>query len=142
MKYIYLLFLIVSGFILVQAVGSDKPGRQMEDLDRTFIDDWDYINHKPVRLLDASKLGASSINGTKATPVISADILGDWREEVVFRGIDNSSLLLFTTTIPTDHRIVTLMHDPVYRLGVAWQNVVYNQPPHPGYYFEKSENKK
>ncbi len=115
---------------------------QDELLDRTFIDDWDYINHKPVRLLDASKLGASSINGTKATPVISADILGDWREEVVFRGIDNSSLLLFTTTIPTDHRIVTLMHDPVYRLGVAWQNVVYNQPPHPGYYFEKSENKK
>lgn len=115
---------------------------QDELLDRTFIDDWDYINHKPVRLLDASKLGASSINGTKATPVISADILGDWREEVVFRGIDNSSLLLFTTTIPTDHRIVTLMHDPVYRLGVAWQNVVYNQPPHPGYYFEKSEKKK
>ena len=24
----------------------------------------------------------------------------------------------------------TLMHDPVYRLGVAWQNVSYNQPAH------------
>ncbi len=107
---------------------------QDELLDRTFIDDWDYINHKPVRLLDASEYGGASINGTKATPVISADILGDWREEVIFRGSDNVSLLLFTTTMPTDYRMKTLMHDPVYRLGIAWQNVVYNQPPHPGYY--------
>jgi rhamnogalacturonan endolyase len=107
---------------------------QDELLDKSFIDDWDYISHKPVRLLDASQYGGSSINGTKATPVISADLFGDWREEVIFRGSDNASLLLFTTTIPTDFRMVTLMHDPVYRLGIAWQNVVYNQPPHLGYY--------
>jgi rhamnogalacturonan endolyase len=107
---------------------------QDELLDRSFIDDWDYINHKSIRLLDASQFGGTSINGTKATPVISADILGDWREEVVFRGRDNESLLLFTTTIPTAYRMKTLMHDPVYRLGVSWQNVVYNQPPHLGVY--------
>ncbi len=107
---------------------------QDELLDRSFIDDWDYINHKPVRLLDASQQGGSSINGSKATPVISADILGDWREEVIFRGSDNASLLLYTTTIPTNYRMPTLMNDPVYRMGVAWQNVVYNQPPHLGYY--------
>jgi rhamnogalacturonan endolyase len=107
---------------------------QDELLDRSFIDDWDYINHKNVRLFDASQFGGTSINGSKATPVISADILGDWREEVIFRGRDNESLLLVTTTIPTDYRMTTLMHDPVYRLGVAWQNVVYNQPPHLGFY--------
>jgi rhamnogalacturonan endolyase len=107
---------------------------QDELLDRSYIDDWDYVNHKPVRLLDASPLGGTSINGTKATPVVSADLFGDWREEVVFRGRDNTSLLLFTTTIPTDYRMVTPMHDPVYRMAVAWQNVVYNQPPHLGYY--------
>jgi rhamnogalacturonan endolyase len=107
---------------------------QDELLDRSFIDDWDYINHKPVRLLDASKDGGSSINGTKATPVVSADILGDWREEVIFRSSDNASLLLYTTTFPSEYRMKTLMHDPVYRLGVAWQNVVYNQPPHLGTY--------
>jgi len=107
---------------------------QDELLDRSYIDDWDYLNHKPVRLLDASRFGGSSINGTKATPVISADILGDWREEVIFRGNDNASLLLFSTTIHTDHRMVTLMHNLVYRLGIAWQNVVYNQPPHLGFY--------
>jgi rhamnogalacturonan endolyase len=107
---------------------------QDELLDRSFIDDWDHINHKPVRLLDASVFGGMSINGTKATPVISADILGDWREEVIFRGTDNESLLLFSTTIPTQYRIKTLMSDHVYRMGVVWQNVVYNQPPHLGYY--------
>jgi len=107
---------------------------QDELLDKSFIDDWDYVNHKNIRLLDASKVGGTSINGTKATPVVSADILGDWREEVIFRGTDNNSLLLFTTTIPTAYRMKTLMHDPVYRLGVAWQNVVYNQPPHLGVY--------
>jgi hypothetical protein len=26
------------------------------------------------------------------------------------------------------------MHDPKYRLDVAWQNVAYNQPPHPGFF--------
>ena len=107
---------------------------QDELLDKSYIDDWDYLNHKPLRLLDASVFGGSSINGTKATPVLSADILGDWREEVIFRGNDNASLLLFSTTIPTNYRLFTLMHDPVYRLGVAWQNVVYNQPPHLGFY--------
>ncbi len=114
---------------------------QDELLDRSFIDDWDYINHKPVRLLDASEYGGLSINGTKATPVISADIMGDWREEVIFRGKDNASLLLFTTTIPTSYRMPTLMYDPVYRLGVAWQNVVYNQPPHLGFYLPDRFNK-
>jgi len=107
---------------------------QDELLDRSFIDDWDYENHKPVRLLDASKFGGTSINGTKATPVISADILGDWREEVIFRGSDNESLILVTTTIPTHYRIPALMSDRAYRLAIAWQNVVYNQPPHLGYY--------
>lgn len=107
---------------------------QDELLDKSFIDDWDHVSNRPVRLLDASVFGGSSINGTKATPVLSADILGDWREEVIFRGDDNASLLLFSTTIPTEFRMKTLMQDPVYRLGVAWQNVVYNQPPHLGIY--------
>ncbi|MCC2598950.1 rhamnogalacturonan lyase [Sphingobacterium sp. FBM7-1] len=78
--------------------------------------------------------GASSINGTKRTPNLSADILGDWREELILRSEDNQSLRIYTTTIPTDHRLYTLMHDPVYRLSVAWQNVAYNQPPHTGFY--------
>ena len=78
--------------------------------------------------------GASSINGTKSTPNLSADILGDWREELIIRSDDNQSLRIYTTTVPTEHRLYTLMHDPVYRLSIAWQNVGYNQPPHTGFY--------
>lgn len=76
-----------------------------------------------------------SNNWTKATPNLQADILGDWREEVIYWDeSDASHLNIFTTNIPTEYRIPTLMHDHIYRLSVAWQNVGYNQPPHLGYY--------
>ncbi|MCF7975002.1 MAG: rhamnogalacturonan lyase [Phycisphaerae bacterium] len=67
-------------------------------------------------------------------PNIMGDILGDWREELLLTAPDRKSLRLYTTTIPTTHRLVTLMHDPQYRLAMAWQNVVYNKPPHPGFF--------
>lgn len=88
--------------------------------------------HGGSTLLTAS--GCSSNNSTKSNPALSADILGDWREEVIWRTSDNQSLRIYTTTDVTTHRIYTLMHDPQYRLSVAWQNVAYNQPPHTGFY--------
>jgi len=81
--------------------------------------------------------GARSINGSKSTPALSADILGDWREELVLRSTDNTELRIYSTTIPTNIKQYTLMHDPQYRLGVAWQNVGYNQPPHTSFYMGK-----
>lgn len=74
--------------------------------------------------------GCSSNNGSKSTPALSADILGDWREELILRTTDNKELRIFVTTIPTEYRMYTLMHDPQYRMSIAWQNVAYNQPPH------------
>jgi len=73
-------------------------------------------------------------NGSKSNPCLCADIFGDWREELIARTRDGKELRIFTTTIPTRHRLATLMHDPIYRLGVAWQNVAYNQPAHAGFY--------
>jgi rhamnogalacturonan endolyase len=29
------------------------------------------------------------------------------------------------------------MHDAQYRLAIAWQNVAYNQPPHPSFYLDE-----
>lgn len=81
--------------------------------------------------------GAQSNNGTKSTPGLSADILGDWREELILRSTDNTELRIYSTVIPTDVRQYTLMHDPQYRLSIAWQNVGYNQPPHTGFYMGK-----
>jgi rhamnogalacturonan endolyase len=99
-----------------------------------WIDKWDYARGTTVRLLSGSDYGCVTNNGTKANPSLCADILGDWREEVVWRTRDNRELRIFSTPIPTDVRLITLMHDPVYRLSVAWQNVGYNQPAQPGFY--------
>lgn len=103
-----------------------------EDLSRELLNS-NYIEKYNTGIIFTAE-GASSINGTKKTPNLSADILGDWREELILRTNDNQNLRIYTTIIPTDHRIYTLMHDPQYRLSIAWQNVAYNQPPHTGYY--------
>jgi len=103
-----------------------------ELLDGNHIDKWDYNTGTTKNIFTAE--GCVSNNGTKSTPALSADILGDWREEVILRTVDNIELRIFTTTIPATNRMTTLMHDPQYRLAVAWQNSAYNQPPHPGFY--------
>jgi rhamnogalacturonan endolyase len=99
-----------------------------------FIDKWDYERGTTVRLLSGADFDCVTNNGTKANPCLVADILGDWREEVIWRTRDNRELRIFSTPIPTDVRLTTLMHDPVYRLSIAWQNVGYNQPAHPSFY--------
>lgn len=77
----------------------------------------------------------ASCNGTKATPCLSADLFGDWREELIlWSATDNATLNIYTTTIPTNYRVPTLMHDHTYRMAICWQNTAYNQPPHLGYY--------
>ncbi|MHC4518871.1 MAG: rhamnogalacturonan lyase family protein, partial [Planctomycetota bacterium] len=103
-----------------------------ETLDSNRIAKWDWESGSEVVLLTAEDCAAN--NGSKSTPALSADLLGDWREEVIWRSQDNTELRLYTTTIPTGHRLRTLMHDPQYRLSIAWQNVAYNQPPHPGFH--------
>jgi len=79
--------------------------------------------------------GVASNNGTKSNPCLAADILGDWREELLCRTRDSRSLRLYVSTIPTEHRAVTFMDDPVYRISVATQNVAYNQSTQPSFYF-------
>jgi rhamnogalacturonan endolyase len=105
-----------------------------ELLDGTNVFKWDYENNRTTRLLDATAFNCVKNNGTKSNPVLSADILGDWREEVIYRTSDNKELRIFSTSIPTDKKFYTLMHDPQYRLSIAWQNVAYNQPPHTSFY--------
>jgi rhamnogalacturonan endolyase len=79
-----------------------------------------------------SASGCTAINGTKSTPNLSGDLIGDWREEVIFRC--GNDLRLYTTTTPANQRIYTLLHDPQYRVAITWQNVAYNQPPHPSFF--------
>jgi rhamnogalacturonan endolyase len=103
-----------------------------ELLDSNKIDKWNHLTSKSVNLLTAT--GYSSNNTTKSTPCLSAYLFGDWREEVIFRKTDNTSVRIYSTSIPTTNRLYTLMHDTQYRVAIAWQNSGYNQPPHPGFY--------
>ena len=103
-----------------------------ELLDRNVIAKWDWQRSKLETLLTAE--GCTANNSSKATPTLSADLFGDWREEVIWRTTDNKELRIYTTTIPTKYRLTTLMHDAQYRLSIAWQNVAYNQPPHTSFY--------
>ncbi|MEH3158989.1 MAG: rhamnogalacturonan lyase [Sphingomonas taxi] len=103
-----------------------------ELLDGTTISKWDWRTGTATPLLHPEDVASN--NGTKANPALQADILGDWREEVMWRSADNRELRIYVTPYPTTHRLVTLMQDPIYRMGVAWQNTAYNQPPHLGYF--------
>lgn len=105
-----------------------------EVLNGVNISKWDYDSSRSVKIFDARDEGCASNNGTKANPCLSADILGDWREELICRTTDSRELRIYSTAIPTTMRLYTLMHNPQYRLSIAWQNVAYNQPPHVSYY--------
>ncbi|WP_323185487.1 rhamnogalacturonan lyase [Streptomyces sp. NBC_01239] len=104
------------------------PVREL--LDATHIDK--YGTTADTRLLTAS--GVHSNNSTKATPTLSGDILGDWREEAVWPTTANTALRIYSTPYETPTRITTLLHDTQYRTALAWQNTAYNQPPHPSFY--------
>ncbi|MCX2865064.1 rhamnogalacturonan lyase [Paucibacter sp. PLA-PC-4] len=103
-----------------------------ELFDKSRINKWDWRTGKSHTLLEAS--GAIHTSGTKNVPVLSADLFGDWREEVIWHTPDEKFLRIYTTPHPTERRLVTLMHDAQYRLAIAWQNTAYNQPPHPSFF--------
>lgn len=103
-----------------------------ELLDGTRISKWDYDNKEISVLLDAQ--GAASNSGTKSVPCISADLFGDWREEVVLKTSDEQAIRVYATTYETPYKIHTLMHDNAYRAAIATQNNHYNQPPNLSYY--------
>ncbi|MES5824599.1 rhamnogalacturonan lyase [Streptomyces sp. RG80] len=122
-------------------VASRKPGSSnfltwwdgdttRELLDGTHIDK--YGTSGDTRLLTGS--GVRANNGTKSTPSLSGDLLGDWREEVIWPTSDNTALRIYSTPYQTNTRITTLLHDTQYRTALAWQNTAYNQPPHPSFF--------
>ena len=92
------------------------------------IEDW-----QKGRLLVAE--GTRTNNYTKGTPSLVADIFGDFREELLVRTEDSSAIRIYISTEVTEHKLYTLMHDIQYRTGIAWQNVTYNQPSYPSFYY-------
>lgn len=105
-----------------------------EILNGVNISKWMYDSSRTQTIFDGRYFDCVSNNGTKSNPCLSADLFGDWREEIICRTRDSKELRIFTTTIPTDKKFYTLMQDPQYRLSIVWQNVAYNQPPHTGFF--------
>lgn len=89
---------------------------------------WDWESEQETPIFNATGRGAPR------GPNLIGDIIGDWREEIIMASPDGKSLRVYTTTVPTEHRLYTLMQDPQYRLSITWQNVVYNKPPHTSFF--------
>jgi rhamnogalacturonan endolyase len=103
-----------------------------EFLDGIRVSKWNWEEKLVDVLFDAT--GSATNGGTKAVPVITADLFGDWREEIVWKSEDEKELRIYSTAIPTGYKIPTLMQDSDYRSAVATQNNHYNQPPNVSYY--------
>ena len=101
---------------------------------RSRVMKWNWQDEREEVLLDTNS------HGGNRGPHLVADLIGDWREELLLSSPDGESLRLYTTTIPTEFRLPTLMHDSQYRLGIAWQNVAYNKPAHPGFFLGSGMN--
>ena len=106
---------------------------------RNSNNEFDHVDQVNITTGDNNRIqqwtNRSLCNTTKMTPTLSADILGDWREEIVLWDYQKpDELYIHSTNIATSYRMPTLMHDHTYRMGVCWQNTAYNQPPHLGYF--------
>ncbi len=105
-----------------------------ETLDGTVISKINPTTYGRSNILQGWEYGATDNNSTKSTPCLSGDFLGDWREELICRNGDSSALLVFVTRTTASRRLRTFLHDPQYRVSLAWQNVGYNQPPHTSFF--------
>ncbi|WP_373262928.1 rhamnogalacturonan lyase family protein [Hungatella hathewayi] len=127
---------------------TNTPGTNMSirwsgDLTTQITDGSDFdLNQKPTGVIQDLIHGVMltpentlTNNGTKGNPCLTADIFGDFREELLLRTADSSSIRIYTNTEVTDHKLFTLMQDTQYRCSVAWQNNCYNQPGYPSFYY-------
>ncbi|MBT2250314.1 hypothetical protein JHV56_16565 [Arthrobacter sp. BHU FT2] len=71
------------------------------------------------RLISTGQFGAVNSLGSTRNPTFVGDILGDWREEVVYTNATFNELVIFTTNQPTSTRLYTLAHNPAYRNGMT-----------------------
>ncbi|MCX7967489.1 MAG: rhamnogalacturonan lyase [Armatimonadetes bacterium] len=104
--------------------------RELLDIHRNrgvaVIDKWDWNENRTKNLLTVPAQGAYN------APLAYADIIGDWREELVTYA--DGEIRIYITTILTPYRFPTLMHDPLYRIDVAAQTGARMKVPHVSFY--------
>lgn len=130
-----------------KTIASNKPAQNMMiywdgDLEREILDGTKISKYESTSKISTilSADGCASNNSSKSSPCLSADIFGDWREELLLRTNDSSYIRVYSTTYDTDVRLTTLMHDVHYRTQAAGEQNCYNQPPHTSFYLGSDEN--
>ena len=125
-----------------KVLGTNQSIRFAADLSTQVTDGVDFINEKHVGIVNDNTHGillkpegTLTNNGTKGNPCLVADIFGDFREELLLRTEDSSAIRIYTSLEITHHKLFTLMHDTMYRTGIAWQNNCYNQPCYTKFYY-------
>ena len=122
-------------------IGTNANIRWLPDMTTQILDGDDIFGKHTGVINDAEKGavlvpdGMATNNGTKGNPCLVADLFGDWREELVLRKADDSAIRIYTNIDISAHKLFTLMHDTMYRTGIAWQNNCYNQPCYTKFYF-------
>ena len=96
------------------------------------IEKWNYESQSVSRLATTWKITDCS-SSDRGAPMFYGDILGDWREEIICTGYDYASLVIISTTIPTDYRFNTFAQDPAYRNDMTSKG--YVQSNMLSYYF-------
>jgi len=92
---------------------------------------WDADPHKEIVLGGRiRKYKGESYARIEGEIIAIADVLGDWREEVI-ASVDGE-LRIYTSTIPAQTRRACLMRNHLYRLGAAKQSMGYWCPPQEG----------
>jgi MYXO-CTERM domain-containing protein len=104
-------------------IGSDAPEQNFriwwdgdvlsENLNDNKITKWAYPGMPSGGFSSVTFTGG--IYGARDAAPLYGDMFGDWREEVLLEQSDSASMRIYTTAIPTDKRIYTLVHDPEYR---------------------------
>lgn len=126
----------------VPVPGTNQSIRWAADMSTQIIDGAQYIGTVQTGVINDNTHGTVLVpedtmtnNGTKGNPCLVADIFGDFREELLLRKKDDSAIRIYMNTELTEHKLFTLMHDTMYRCGVAWQNNCYNQPCYTKFYY-------
>ena len=125
-----------------KVLGTNQAIRFAADLSTQVIDGVDYLHDCQTGVINDNTHGillkpegTLTNNGTKGNPCLVADIFGDYREELLLRTEDSSAIRIYTGLELSHHKLFTLMHDVMYRTGIAWQNNCYNQTCYTKFYY-------
>lgn len=123
-------------------LGTNANIRWAADLSTQIVDGVSYLTEEKHGVIGdnthgvmLNPQGTATNNGTKGNPCLIADVFGDFRDEIILRTADNNAIRIYTNTEITGHKLFTLMHDTMYRTGIAWQNNCYNQPCYTKFYY-------